>query len=46
MPSDRVPGICCGKCGGNGYRGRQFCHVGEMDDADDVEGEGGEASDG
>jgi hypothetical protein len=46
LPSNRVPGICCGLCRGNGCRGRQCCHVGELDVADDMEGEWGEASDG
>jgi hypothetical protein len=46
MPSNRVPSICCGYCGGNGNRGWRCCHVGGLDDADDAEGECGEAGGG
>ncbi len=46
MPSNRVPSICCGSYGGGGCRGWQCCHVGELDVADDVGGECGEAGDG
>jgi hypothetical protein len=46
LPSNRVTGICCGYCGGVGCRGQRCCRVGELDVADDVEGECGEASDG
>jgi hypothetical protein len=44
LPSNKVPGICCGV--GNGCRGLRCCHVRELDVADDMEGECGEASDG